>query len=155
MKCSIVAFASLLVVGVPRAQGQTYVHYDIGLHTPTAIPASPPTVPEADMVTRIVDEQIALQTGTCASPWTRGLSSQCPPGSFMVLKGYGGNLGLWAPSTFACQPVGCLHAHAHQGGGGGGGEGGEGGGGGGGGGGGDASVSIAWLVSCRGVGYCT
>lgn len=140
MRRSVVAFASLLVVGVRRAQGQTYVHFDIGLYTPITALASPPTVPQEDMVTRIVDEQIALQTGTCASPWTRGLSSQCPPGSFMALAGYGSNSGVWVPSTFACRPVGCLHAHAHQGGGGGGeGEG-------------DASVSVAWLVLCKGYG---
>ena len=114
MRRQIVNFACVTAVALSGAQGQSFVHFDIGLSTPVTATASPSTTSQEVMVARIVDEQLSLQTGTCASTWTSGLSSQCPSGSFMALKGYGDNFRVTVPSFFACRPVGCLPAPAHH-----------------------------------------
>ena len=142
----VVAIATLLALALPRCQAQHYVHFDIG--TRNAAPIEPSTISQEVMVARAVEDQLALQTVTCATPWTKSFATQCPAGSFMTLKGHWSTVGI-----FACQPAGCLHANAYDQGRGGR----EGGGGGGGGGGGEAgggqatsvslSYSCAWLVS--------
>lgn len=112
MRCSVVTFAGLMVVGVPSTQGQTFGHFDIGSRAPSAGTASPATIAQ-DMVSRVVREQLQLQTGPCASSWASGLSRHCPPESVMALKGYGGSFGL--TSFFQCRPAGCLHAQDEEG----------------------------------------
>lgn len=113
MRCSVVTFVGLMVVGVPRTAGQTFGHFDIGSRASSAGTASPATIAQ-DMVTRrVVGEQLELQTGPCASSWDSGLSSQCPPQAVMALKGYGGSFGL--TPFFQCRPAGCLHAQQEEG----------------------------------------
>ena len=105
MRRPVVALASLVVVGVQHAQGQHFVHFQTGS------PSSPIATQQlqAEMAEKTVGEQVALQTGTCATLWNKEFSTQCPPGSFMLLqKGYGAKFGV--PDVFACQAAGCLHA---------------------------------------------
>ena len=65
-----------------------------------------------------VDGQLALQKGSCHDAWAGGLSTQCPAGAVMALKGHSTMVGL-AVSVSRCEPVGCLHSpYAQQGGGG-------------------------------------
>ena len=103
----VVTFASLVALALPRAQGQTYGHVGIELSTATST-ESPSTISQAVMVARVVDEQVALQTGACASSWTDSFSTSSPMGSSMAPKGYG--------TTVGCQPAGCLYAHEGGGG---------------------------------------
>ena len=101
----VVDVACLAAVVLSGAHGQGFGHFGTA-------PAPTPSSIES-MVARAVQQQVALQTGACASEWAGRFSYQCPAGAFMALKGYSTTVGLVPVNR--CEPTGCLHAPPGQG----------------------------------------